>query len=165
MSITRSGRKLIYQKRTRFVKDFFQKNQKFFKSRGKGRPFLLWRMPASVSGYGCGCLPGGYRSPSHDGQALPGLCCHHQFARNLGRGPYKDHPGLQRLCGCPGGLRDSAVAEQTASLTEVFALLIEGVEIMEAMSGKKSPGVIDSGAFRTILGSGLVHTARPSRGF
>ncbi len=45
MSITRSGQKLIYQKRTRFVKDFFQKNQKFFKSRGKGRPFLLWRMP------------------------------------------------------------------------------------------------------------------------
>lgn len=67
--------------------------------------------------------------------------------------------GCSGFADAPGGLRDSAVAEQTASLTEVSALLIEGVGIMEAMSGKKSPGVIDSGAFRTILGSGLVHAA------
>lgn len=67
--------------------------------------------------------------------------------------------GCSGFADAPGGLRDSAVAEQTASLTEVSALLIEGVGIMEAVSGKKSPGVIDSGAFRKILGSGLVHAA------
>ena len=67
--------------------------------------------------------------------------------------------GCSDFADAPGGLRDSAVAEQTASLTEVSALLTEGVGIMEAASGKKSPGVDDSGAFGTILGSGLVHTA------
>ena len=46
-----------------------------------------------------------------------------------------------------GGVRDSAVAEQTASLTEVSALLTHGVGIMEAVSGKKAPESSTPGLF------------------
>ena len=55
--------------------------------------------------------------------------------------------GCSGFADAAGGLRVSAGAEQTASLTEVFALLIEGVGIMEAMSGKKAPESSTPGLF------------------
>ena len=55
--------------------------------------------------------------------------------------------GCSGFADAPGGLRDSAVAEKTARLIEVFARLTQGVGIIEAVSGKKAPESMTPGLF------------------